>query len=79
MFITKFHSVTFHIYNNDGNVKKENKWYLQFIYVVKTQQFDTWVELKAERKKEINKTKPPTIFDQFNANLSKEKISKSSV
>ncbi len=28
--------------------------------------------------KEINKTKPPTIFDQFNANLSKEKESKSS-
>ncbi len=75
MLITKFHSVTFQIYNNDGNVKEENKLYLQFIYVGKN---STVWDVSGAESKEINKTKPPTIFDQFNANLSKEKESKSS-
>ncbi len=35
-------------------------------------------DVSGAESKEINKTKPPTIFDQFNANLSKEKESKSS-
>ncbi len=35
-------------------------------------------DVSGAESKEINKTKPPTIFDQFNANLSKEKENKSS-
>ncbi len=66
--------VTFHIYNNDGNVKEENKWYLQFIHWKNSTVWD----VSGAESKEINKTKPPTIFDQFNANVSKEKESKSS-
>ncbi len=27
------HSVAFYIYNNDGNIKEEKKWYLQIIYI----------------------------------------------
>ncbi len=27
------HSVAFYIYNIDGNVKEEEKWYLQIIYI----------------------------------------------